>query len=178
MNAWTYVPVWKISNGNVLVALTWLSADAMPDQATTVVVGGQTFKINVYESSTNGNTLSITGTQTIYGPAGYDSKIVVDGNTIDFYYTHGAQALGIILSMNDEIIADADQIIFRKASTGHMGLTTTESSAGCTYGIYFNYNNAPISENVDYLQQFKLAIPSKGVINITLNGHAVTSIPE
>lgn len=178
MNAWTYLPVWKIEDGKLMVALTWLSADALPDRATNVVVGGQTFIVTIYQSSVSGNILTLTEADTIYGPKTYASKAVINGTTVDYYYTHGAHALGIKLTLDNEVIADANQIIFRKSANGSMGLTTTESDKGYTYGIYFNYDNNPISAAADYVLPVKLAIPGKGVINLTLNGHAVTSIPE
>jgi hypothetical protein len=178
MNAWTHLPVWKIENGKLMIALTWLSADALPDQATNVVVGGQTYIVTIYPSSVSGNILTLTEAATIYGPSNYESQAIINGNTVDYYYTHGAQALGIKLTLDNEVIADASQIIFRKSADGNMGLTTTESDKGYTYGIYFRYNNAAITEAAEYPMTVKLAIPGKGVINLTLNGHAVTSLPE
>ena len=55
-----------------------------------------------------------------------------------------------------------------------MGLTTPE--AGVTYVLYFKYENAAVSETADYVREYKLAIPGKGAIALTLNGHAVPSL--
>ena len=176
MNAKTYVPVWKIVNGDVLVALTWLSVDAMPNQATDVMIGGQTFIVNVYGNSTSNNVLTVTRAGEVYGPVDYDAIAEINGNTVDFYYTHGAQALGIELSLGNEAVTEANQIIFRKASNGDMGITTTE--AGYTYALYFHYNNAAITTPEDYVKLYKLALPGKGVIHLNLVGHAVTEISQ
>lgn len=130
--AFINVPVWKIKDGKVLVALTWLSADALPNKAT------------------------------------------INGNVIDFKYTHGATTLGVKLKVGNEEITNESQEIFRKSSDNTMGLTTPE--AGYTYVVYFNWENAAISKEKDYVRDYKIAIPGKGVISLTLNGHAVPSL--
>ena len=173
--AFVNVPVWKIKDGKVLVALTWLSADALPDKATNVEVGGQTFEVIVYSTSVANSTVTISGADGIFGPAGYASEATVNGNVVDFKYTHGATALGLKLKVGGVEITEANKVIFRKATDGNMGLTTTESN-GYTYAVYFNYLDEAISEAKDYVYEYKLAIPGKGVIAVTLNGHAVPSL--
>lgn len=172
--AYINVPVWKIKDGKVLVALTWLSADALPNKATKVSVGGQTFDVTVYDTSVAGSTTTISGAGGVYGPAGYAHKATINGNVIDFKYTHAATALGVKLKVGNEEITNESQVIFRKASDNTMGLTTPE--AGYTYVLYFEYENAAISEAKDYARDYKIAIPGKGVISLTLNGHAVPSL--
>lgn len=172
--AYINVPVWKIKDGKVLVALTWLSADALPNKAKKVSVGGQTFDVTVYDTSVAGNTITISGAGGVYGPAGYAHKTTIDGNVIDFKYTHAATALGVKLKVGNEEITNESQVIFRKASDNTMGLTTPE--AGYTYVAYFEWENAAISEAKDYKRDYKIAIPGKGVISLTLNGHAVPSL--
>ena len=174
-NAFVEAPVWKIKEGKVLVALTWLSADALPDKATKVEIGGQTFEVTVYSASVEGSTVTISGASGIYGPAGYASEATINGNTVDFRYTHGATALGIKLKVGGVEITEANKVIFRKATDGNMGLTTTESN-GYTYAVYFKYANEAIGEAKDYVKEYKLAIPGEGVISVTLNGHAVPSL--
>ena len=174
MNAKTNVAVWKIKDGKVLVALTWLSADALPDKATKVTVGGQTFEVTVYDNSVTDNTVTLTGAKGVFGKAGYATETEVNGNTVDFTYTHGTSALGLTLSVGNEAITNTSQIIFRKSSDNTMGLTTPE--AGVTYVLYFKYENAAVSETADYVREYKLAIPGKGAIALTLNGHAVPSL--
>lgn len=158
----------------MLVALTWLSADALPNKATKVSVGGQTFDVTVYDTSVAGNTITISGAGGVYGPAGYAHKTTIDGNVIDFKYTHAATALGVKLKVGNEEITNESQVIFRKASDNTMGLTTPE--AGYTYVAYFEWENAAISEAKNYKRDYKIAIPGKGVISLTLNGHAVPSL--
>ena len=172
--AFINVPVWKIKDGKVLVALTWLSADALPDKATKVEVGGQTFEVTVYSTSVAGNNVTIVGANGIYGPTGYAHKTTINGNTVDFKYTHGTTALGVKLKAGNEEITNESQVIFRKSTDGSMGLTTPEE--GYTYAVYFNWENAAISEAKDYVREYKIAIPGKGVISLTLNGHAVPSL--
>ena len=172
--AFINVPVWKIKDGKVLVALTWLSADALPDKATKVEVGGQTFEVTVYSTSVAGNNVTIVGADGIYGPTGYAHKTTINGNTVDFKYTHGTTALGVKLKAGNEEITNESQVIFRKSTDGSMGLTTPEE--GYTYVVYFNWENAAISEAKDYVREYKIAIPGKGVISLTLNGHAVPSL--
>ena len=172
--AFINVPVWKIKDGKVLVALTWLSADALPDKATKVEVGGQTFEVTVYSTSVAGNNVTIVGADGIYGPTGYAHETTINGNTVDFKYTHGTTALGVKLKAGNEEITNESQVIFRKSTDGSMGLTTPEE--GYTYVVYFNWENAAISEAKDYVREYKIAIPGKGVISLTLNGHAVPSL--
>ena len=172
--AFINVPVWKIKDGKVLVALTWLSADALPDKATKVEVGGQTFEVTVYSTSVAGNNVTIVGADGIYGPTGYAHETTINGNTVDFKYTHGTTALGVKLKAGNEEITNESQVIFRKSTDGSMGLTTPEE--GYTYAVYFNWENAAISEAKDYVREYKIAIPGKGVISLTLNGHAVPSL--
>ena len=159
----------------MLVALTWLSADALPDKATKVEVGGQTFEVTVYSTSVANSTVTISAADGMFGPSGYASEATIKGNVVDFKYTHGATALGIKLKVGGVEITEANQVIFRKSADGNMGLTTTESN-GYTYAVYFNYANEAISEAKDYVKEYKLAIPGKGAISVTLNGHAVPSL--
>lgn len=167
-NSKIQVPIWKIKDGKVLVALTWLCADSLPNQATNVNVGGQTFEVTLYNTSVASNTLTLESASAAYTPDPFITSVSNLGtNSLDFTYSHKNTALGIILSFEGEEITDPNQVIFRKSSDGAMGLTTPES--GYTYTVYPNYANEEVIVENSFSKEYKLALPGKGAIEITFN---------
>lgn len=171
-NSKIQVPVWKIKNGKVLVALTWLCADSLPNQATNVVIGGQTFEVTLYNTSIATNTLTLESANYAYKLENFSASVSnLTSNSLNFTYSHNNTALGIVLNFGGEAIIDPNQVIFRKASDGTMGLTVPES--GYTYVLYPNYGNTEVTETNSFSKTYKLALPGKGVIELTFNFNEV-----
>jgi len=165
MNSFIEVPVWKIKDGNVLVALPWLAADSLPNGATTIKVGGQEISVYTYGSDA-GKTLELSGGDVLFPKDGYTYEIEVN-ERIEFVSGHGHQALGVYINDDEgNNIEDPTQIIFRKASNGNMGITFPED--GYTYTLYPYWLNGPYFEEKTYNLDYKLAIPGKGVLDLEI----------
>lgn len=160
------VPIWKIKDGDVLVALPWLAIDSLPNGATTIKVGGQEIRVYTYGSDA-GKSLELYDGNVLYYADGYSYDLSI-GEKIEFSSGHGHHALGIDIVSNDEnaLVNDPDQLIFRKASNGTMGITFPED--GYTYILYPYWKNGPYTEDKTYNLDYKLAIPGKGVIDLEI----------
>lgn len=174
-NNFIQLPVWKINDeGNVLVALTWLCAEALPTEATDVVISGQTIHVTLYDSDVTGNTLTLASAGKFGTKAGYTHDVTLNGetNTVTMKRGYGTMGLGITLKYGDELITTsnyANQVIFRMNVNDKMsmGLVTTENTQ-FTYAMYPKYMNGVITEATTRNFAYKLALPGKGVITVNL----------
>lgn len=175
-NNFIELPVWKIKQidgvDHILVALPWLCVEALPNSETVVTVGNQTIDVKLYSEDTNSElVLESAGNFSNSEDANYIHEVTVDSNTITLTRGHKIMGVGLTLSLDNENITTSnyDGVIFRMNNVNKMkmGIVTPEDDT-FTYATYYNYSNEPVTEESENTLEYKLAIPGKGTITVTI----------
>lgn len=173
--AFIEVPVWKIANGNILVALPWLSTDSLPVGETEITVSGQTVKIIAYTSIADKKlTLQSVGATSTVGD--HTNEITITNaskNEVTYNTGYGSHIGGLnITDTEGNLITDPSVLIFRKDIDGNAAITKPED--GFSYSFYpFPYENSAFTKEENRVLNYKLAFIGKGVIEVTINCNKV-----
>ena len=172
-SAFIMVPVWKIKDNNVLVALPWLATDSLPVGETEIKVGGQTIKIIAYTNIENKKlTLKSVGAANTVN--NHTNEITITNeNEITYNTGYGTHLGGINIADNEgNIITDSAILIFRKDANGNVGITKPDD--GFSYSFYpFAYENKTYDTPESKTLNYKLAFIGKGVIELTIKCNKV-----
>ncbi len=180
-NSHIRVPVWKIEDGKLYVALPWLCVDALPGTDSLIVAGATTFKVQVYAAATSG-TLTIDigtpGGAVALGNKGNLNEVGIAKNgdvyTVTEKTDHYASYVGLEIKDGGQTIDGTSAMIFRRnLENNEMGITKGEK-ANITYAVYGKYANAPVTTPEPVERSFKLAIPGHGVLNVNFQFDFVT----
>ncbi len=175
-NNFIELPVWKIKQidgaDHILVALPWLCVEALPNSETVVTVGNQTIDVKLYSEDTNSElVLESAGNFSNSEDANYIHEVTVNSNTVTLTRGHKIMGVGLTLSLDNENITTSnyDGVIFRMNNVNKMkmGIVTPEDDT-FTYATYYNYSNEPVTEESENTLEYKLAIPGKGTITVTI----------
>lgn len=164
------VPVWKINaEGNVLIALPWLCAEALPSSETTVVVGGQTLSVTLYDSEVDG-TLTLTDAGKFATKEGEVHNVSITGeNEVTIERSYKTEGVKVTFSKNNTPILDEAEYVYRMDNKDRMKMAITHPEDGATYAVFLNpYKKASVTKEITNTYSYKIAIPGKGVTGINL----------
>ncbi|NLT58258.1 MAG: S-layer homology domain-containing protein [Clostridiales bacterium] len=160
--------IWAIESGKLYIALPYLCVETLPGAATEVVVGGHTFEVTSYAEEADGE-LTIASVDPLGTEAGYKNEATFNpvNNTVTQTAEHRLHYVGVTLKDDADVELGPDVLIFRKnMQDNSVGITKPEDS-GHTYAVYGDYAETAVSEAKTLEKAFHLAIPGKGVIDIT-----------
>ena len=170
-NGQIVAPVWKIEDDIVYVATPWLIAEALPGSENIIEVGGIDLSVVLFGGIDTDNKLTIKEAKAFNEVSGHTNDVSYDGTVITNKSSHGNHILEIVLEYDGETIYDSNELIYRLASDGSMGITTPETINGkkLSYATYMNYAVGAHQESLQWEVSYKLGIVGKGSVSVNID---------
>ena len=176
-NSFLYAPVYKVENGKLYVALTWLIAESLPGNNNTVTLGSFVYNVQVFATPANEN--DVLRIDEVITSNRANNIVTIEGNTITQNTDNSHDLICVLLAKGEEQLNHVGDKFYRLSADGNMGFTLTETVGGTykkvinggtvsnpviTYGTYLRYSSLPANT---ITRNYKIASAEYGAINIT-----------
>lgn len=176
MNAFVYANVWKVKDGNLMVAIPWLYCGADASTGTCkVVAGGIEYDVTLYEPVAEGSGPYIKSV-CMTKKGDHTAEADVSGSKVSVKYGNASQALCMIINDGENDVVDTTVPHFNCYATNCISITCPETVSGTVYThmqYLIKYEVAPITEERSLDVNCRLVFPGKGDLKYSVHADLV-----
>lgn len=173
-----YLTIWFVKDGDLYVAIPYMSALAKDDGCCRIVAGGIPYTLYVhkeYPGNIQVKTVGMTCSTSKYPAV---AKYINSTNSIEVIFTHSSQCLYITLKSGDISIIDSSTYIYKfDPLNGNLAILNPGIVCGnipCTYATYLiPCDNKPVVNQVTMEKSVTLKIINYGTFTFDINFDAV-----